>query len=115
MSEPLLRVKNLCQHFKVSRSFTVKAVNGVSFEIYPGETFGLVGESGSGKTTIGRTIIRLYDPTDGEIIFNRSKISGELDNKTRRMLRKNMADDFSRPDVKFEPFEKNRRHNRRGA
>ncbi|MBR7025848.1 MAG: ABC transporter ATP-binding protein [Selenomonadaceae bacterium] len=106
MNDPLLRVKNLCQHFKISRSFTVKAVNGVSFEIYPGETFGLVGESGSGKTTIGRTIIRLYDPTDGEIIFNRSKISGKLDNKTRRMLRKNMQMIFQDPMSSLNPSKK---------
>ena len=67
MSEPLLKVENLVQHFPISRSYTVKAVNGVSFEIYPGETYGLVGESGSGKTTIGRSIIRLYNPTGGRI------------------------------------------------
>lgn len=60
MSEPLLKVENLVQYFPVSRTYTVKAVNGVSFNIYPGETYGLVGESGSGKTTIGRSIIRLY-------------------------------------------------------
>ena len=65
MSEPLLKVENLVQYFPVSRTYTVKAVNGVSFNIYPGETYGLVGESGSGKTTIGRSIIRLYNPTDG--------------------------------------------------
>ena len=106
MNEPLLRVKNLCQHFKISRSFTVKAVNGVSFEIYHGETFGLVGESGSGKTTIGRTIIRLYDPTDGEVIFNRDKISGKLDNKTRRMLRKNMQMIFQDPMSSLNPAKK---------
>lgn len=106
MIEPLLQVKNLSQHFKISRNFTVKAVNGVSFDIYPGETFGLVGESGSGKTTIGRTIIRLYDPTGGEIIFNRSKISGELNNKTRRMLRKNMQMIFQDPMSSLNPSKK---------
>ena len=106
MSEPLLQVKNLCQHFKISRTFTVKAVNGVSFEIYPGETYGLVGESGSGKTTIGRSIIRLYDPTDGEIFFNRDKISGKLSDKTRRRLRKNMQMIFQDPMSSLNPRKK---------
>ncbi|MBQ3451551.1 MAG: ABC transporter ATP-binding protein [Selenomonadaceae bacterium] len=106
MTEPLLKVENLRQHFKISRNFTVKAVNGVSFEIYPGETYGLVGESGSGKTTIGRSIIRLYDPTDGEIIFNRDKISGELSDKIRRRLRKNMQMIFQDPMSSLNPRKK---------
>lgn len=106
MSEPLLQVKNLRQHFKISRGFTVKAVNGVSFEIFPGETYGLVGESGSGKTTIGRSIIRLYDSTDGEIFFNRDKISGELSNKIRRRLRKNMQMIFQDPMSSLNPRKK---------
>ena len=103
---PLLSVKNLRQHFEVSRNFTVKAVNGVSFEIYPGETYGLVGESGSGKTTIGRSIIRLYDPTDGEIIFNGKKISGSLDGETLHMLRKNMQMIFQDPMSSLNPRKK---------
>ena len=106
MNNPLLKVENLRQHFKISRSFTVKAVNGVSFEIYPGETYGLVGESGSGKTTIGRSIIRLYDPTDGEILFNNKKISGDLDNDTRKMLRKNMQMIFQDPMSSLNPRKK---------
>lgn len=103
---PLLSVKNLRQHFKISRNFTVKAVNGVSFEIFPGETYGLVGESGSGKTTIGRSIIRLYDPTGGEIIFNDKNISGKLDKKTNRMLRKNMQMIFQDPMSSLNPRKK---------
>ena len=106
MNEPLLKVKNLQQHFKISRTFTVKAVNGVSFEIFPGETYGLVGESGSGKTTIGRSIIRLYDPTDGEIFFNRDKISGDLSKKIWRRLRKNMQMIFQDPMSSLNPRKK---------
>ncbi|MBR2179667.1 MAG: ABC transporter ATP-binding protein [Selenomonadaceae bacterium] len=106
MNNPLLKVKNLRQYFQISRNFTVKAVNGVSFEIYPGETYGLVGESGSGKTTIGRSIIRLYDPTDGEIIFNNKKISGNLDKESHQMLRKNMQMIFQDPMSSLNPRKK---------
>ena len=106
MSDPLLKVENLHQHFNLSGDFTIKAVNGVSFEIYPGETYGLVGESGSGKTTIGRSVIRLYEPTAGKIIFNHSDISGELNNKTRRMLRRNMQMIFQDPMSSLNPRKK---------
>ena len=71
----LLEVKNLKQYFPLGRKAVVKAVDDVSFHIYEGETFGLVGESGSGKSTTGRTIIRLYDPTSGEVIFDDKVIS----------------------------------------
>ena len=54
--EPILVVKDLKQHFKINRNFTVKAVDGISFDIMPGETYGLVGESGSGKSTTGRFV-----------------------------------------------------------
>lgn len=64
----ILEVKHLKQYFKNGRNVT-KAVDDVSFDIYEGETFGLVGESGSGKTTTGRSILQLYKPTSGEIIF----------------------------------------------
>lgn len=106
MSEPLLKVENLVQHFPVSRTYTVKAVNGVSFNIYPGETYGLVGESGSGKTTIGRSIIRLYNPTDGRITFNGKVLSGALDRNTRSMLRSDMQMIFQDPMASLNPRKK---------
>ena len=106
MSEPLLKVENLVQHFPVSRTYTVKAVNGVSFNIYPGETYGLVGESGSGKTTIGRSIIRPYNPTDGRITFNGKVISGALDRNTRSMLRSDMQMIFQDPMASLNPRKK---------
>ena len=85
--EPLLKVEHLKQYFPVSRKFTVKAVDDVSFEIYPGETYGLVGESGSGKSTIGRAVIRLYDPTAGKITFDGRDISGKMNAETTKHLR----------------------------
>ncbi|MCF0147647.1 MAG: ABC transporter ATP-binding protein [Clostridium sp.] len=104
--QPLLEVKNLKQYFKVSKKFTVKAVNGVSFEIYPGETYGLVGESGSGKSTIGRSIIRLYDPTSGEIKFDGIDISGKLSDKDSKYLRINMQMIFQDPMACLNPRKK---------
>ena len=106
MSEPLLKVENLKQYFPISRSYTVKAVNGVSFNIYPGETYGLVGESGAGKTTIGRSVIRLYNPTGGTVTFNGRDISGKMDNATRDMLRKDMQMIFQDPMASLNPRKK---------
>lgn len=63
---PLLKVEGLKQYFRVSKSYTVKAVDNVSFEIYPGETYGLVGESGSGKSTMAAASSACTDPTAGK-------------------------------------------------
>ena len=103
---PLLEVSNLVQHFPISRSFTVKAVNGVSFNIYPGETYGLVGESGSGKTTIGRSVIRLYKPTSGSVRFQGREIAGKMDGETREVLRKDMQMIFQDPMASLNPRKK---------
>lgn len=104
--KPLLEVKDLKQHFKISRKFTVKAVNGVSFHINEGETYGLVGESGSGKSTIGRSVIRLYDPTAGQMIFDGVDISGKLSEEQEKHLRINMQMIFQDPMACLNPRKK---------
>ena len=71
----LISVRNLKKYFKVGRGQILKAVDGISFDIKVGETLGLVGESGCGKSTAGRTIIRLYEPTDGDVIFDDINVS----------------------------------------
>ncbi|MBR5294765.1 MAG: ATP-binding cassette domain-containing protein, partial [Oscillospiraceae bacterium] len=72
--DTLLRVENLCQHFRLDAKTVNKAVDNVSFEIKKGEVFGLVGESGCGKTTTGRSIIKLYDITSGSVYFKGERI-----------------------------------------
>ena len=103
---PLLKVENLKQYFPISKKFTVKAVDDVSFEIYPGETYGLVGESGSGKTTIGRSIIRLYDPTAGKITFDGVDITGKMSAADEKKLRTEMQMIFQDPMACLNPRQK---------
>ena len=105
-AEPILKVEHMKQYFKISSSYTVKAVDDVSFDIYPGETYGLVGESGSGKTTIGRGIIRLYDPTDGKITFKGADITGSMDKETTKLLRTKMQMIFQDPMASLNPRKK---------
>ncbi|MBQ6452034.1 MAG: ABC transporter ATP-binding protein [Solobacterium sp.] len=103
---PLLHVEGLKQYFRISRTYTTKAVDGISFDIYPGETYGLVGESGSGKSTTGRTLIRLYDPTDGKVIFDGRDISGKLSKADEEYLRTNMQMIFQDPMACLNPRKK---------
>jgi len=103
---PLLEVKGLKQYFKMSRNYTVKAVDGVDFVLYPGETYGLVGESGSGKSTIGRSVIRLYEPTAGDIAFNGMNISGKLSKNNDDRLRTEMQMIFQDPMACLNPRKK---------
>jgi len=80
--ETILSVRNLKTHFSTGigkNKLVVKAVDGISFDIYKGEVFGLVGESGCGKTTTGRTIIKLYTPTDGEVYFKGKRVTAGSD------------------------------------
>lgn len=104
--KPLLHVENLKQHFKISRTYTTKAVDGISFDIYEGETYGLVGESGSGKSTTGRSIIRLYNPTSGKIIFDGRDISGKMSKEDEAYLRVNMQMIFQDPMACLNPRRK---------
>ena len=100
----LLEVKNLKQYFPLGRKGVVKAVDDVSFHIYEGETFGLVGESGSGKSTTGRTIIRLYNPTSGEVIFDDKVISHKkLPKDDKLYVNKNMQMIFQDPMACLNP------------
>lgn len=103
MSEPLLKVRNLKQYFRINRKQTTKAVNGIDFEIFPGETYGLVGESGSGKSTTGRALIRLYEPTDGQIEFDGQDVSGKLSKEKELFLRTNMQMIFQDPMASLNP------------
>ena len=75
MSENLIEIKNLCKYFPAGKKCTLKAVDNVSLTIAKGETLGLVGESGCGKTTCGRTILKLYPPTSGQIFFDGEDVS----------------------------------------
>lgn len=105
-NEPILKVKGLKQHFVINSRFTVRAVDGVDFVIYPGETYGLVGESGSGKSTIGRTLIRLYTPTAGRIEFNGMDISGKMNRSVSERLRMEMQMIFQDPMACLNPRKK---------
>jgi peptide/nickel transport system ATP-binding protein len=105
---PVLSVKGLKTYFPIGkRLFSkptdfVKAVDNVSFDIYPGETIGLVGESGCGKTTLGRTLIRLIEPTEGQILYNGIDIRSYR-NKDLRELRKDMQIIFQDPYSSLNP------------
>lgn len=101
MAEPLISARNIKKHFDVKEG-KLKAVDGLTFDIYPGETFGLVGESGCGKSTAGRTIIRLYDPTDGQLIFNGKNIY-DLSRSEMREVRKNFQMIFQDPYASLNP------------
>lgn len=101
MVEPLISVRNLKKWFNVGGG-SLKAVDGLSFDILPGETFGLVGESGCGKSTAGRTMVRLYEPTEGELIFNGQNIY-ELSRREMHEVRRNFQMIFQDPYASLNP------------
>ena len=105
---PLVRVENLTKYFPIKAGIfqrkvgDVKAVDGVSFDIWRGETLGMVGESGCGKTTVGRTILRIYYPTSGEIYFDGTPLS-TVKNKPLRQMRRRMQMVFQDPYASLNP------------
>ncbi len=100
---PLVRVRDLVKHFPVENSDdVVKAVDGVSFDIFDGETLGLVGESGCGKSTVGRCVIRLIEPTSGTVEFEGQEING-LSSRELQKLRREMQIIFQDPYASLNP------------
>ena len=106
--EPVLKLKNLKTYFPIRNGFFggissyVKAVNDVTFDVYPGETLGLVGESGCGKTTIGRTILRLEEPTEGSMIYKGQDIA-KMNAEELREFRKEVQIIFQDPYSSLNP------------
>ncbi len=105
-SSPIIQVKNLQKHFHLSGNKQLRAVDGVSFDISKGETLGLVGESGCGKSTTGRTIIRLYEPTGGEVYFNGEPIHGQLKKGQENRMKQQIQMIFQDPYASLDPRKK---------
>ncbi len=102
MSEKILEVRNLKQYFGTPKN-PIKAVDGITFDIYEGETLGLVGESGCGKSTTGRSIIRLYDRTDGEVLFKGKNVHGTKSRKELKRFNREMQMIFQDPYASLNP------------
>ncbi|MCM3114282.1 ABC transporter ATP-binding protein [Neobacillus sp. MER 74] len=103
VNEKLLEIKNLKQYFNEGKTNEVKAVDNVSFDIYKGEVMGLVGESGCGKSTTGRTIIRLYDATGGEVLYDGVNVHGKKSKKQLKEFNRKMQMIFQDPYASLNP------------
>jgi len=102
MSDNILEIRNMKKHFNLGGGKILKAVDRFSINIKRGETFGLVGESGCGKSTAGRTIIRMYDATSGEVMFNGQNVH-ELQGNKLKEFRRNAAMVFQDPYASLNP------------
>ena len=108
-SETLLELLEVKKHFPIKSGLLqktvghIKAVDGINLKVNKGETLGIVGESGCGKSTVGRTVIRLYEPTDGKIMFNGKDISHLSESELRKDVRKNIQMIFQDPFASLNP------------
>jgi peptide/nickel transport system ATP-binding protein/oligopeptide transport system ATP-binding protein len=102
MTVPLLELKALKKYFVISKHQRLKAVDGISFSVRKGETFGLVGESGSGKSTLGRTVVGLYEPTGGSIFYEGRDIN-TFNRKEKREFNRYMQMIFQDPHASLNP------------
>jgi oligopeptide/dipeptide ABC transporter ATP-binding protein len=109
MAEPILEVRDLKKYFQGSSGLLtttvrwIRALDGVSFQVYPGETFGFVGESGCGKSTLGKTILGIYKPTEGSVIFKGREISRLL-RKEAKKIRKDIQYVYQDPGASLDPY-----------
>ncbi|MGY0693360.1 ABC transporter ATP-binding protein [Virgibacillus sp. FSP13] len=101
--EKLLEISNLKKHFKIDNKTVLKAVDGITFDIFKGETFGLVGESGCGKSTAGRTILRLYEATEGEVDFQGENVHAKKSKKDLKKFNRSMQMIFQDPYASLNP------------
>ena len=103
MSDVILKAEDLKKYFKIKGRKVVKAVDGVSIEVERGKTLGLVGESGCGKSSLGRTLIRIYEPTEGKITLNGKDISGKSTKRFRQDLARSIQMIFQDPYACLSP------------
>lgn len=101
--QPLVEMIEVTKHFQAGKGKTLKAVDGVSLTIYRGETLGVVGESGCGKSTLGRTLIKLYEPTAGQIIYGGKDLQELKTTEERKAFQKNMQMIFQDPYSSLNP------------
>ena len=102
-NSPILEVRSVSKNFAVANRRTLRAVNRVSLALYPGETLGLVGESGCGKTTLGRLLVRLYQPDEGDILFEGKDVR-HLDRKGQLNYHKQVQMIFQDPYASLDPL-----------
>ncbi len=105
VNTPLVEVHHLKKHFDLGKGQTLKAVDDISFAIYPGETLGLVGESGSGKSTTGRTLLQLHEPTDGDVLYKGVPVT-RLSKNELKTMRRHMQIIFQDPYSSLNPRKK---------